>query len=282
MQHSQRQGLNPYTSTSEIATLYYSEKELERLLAAYAEHSHSSAVLFGRSARSSGEKPKPRVPKSGKHVLSRHSHLSRVLQRQSGVSRSGSPHPSGSKHDSSSHTTSTACKTLGVGYGDALTGSSPLYDFKKYSDRPVKTSYWTSGDTHSVQDSSGYAGDGVREEVSREGLRPERWGREVEGGFKEEDKGVRKKIGREGLVIRQQSPEMWARGEGGVREEGSGRRARGRRLLRRTLSNQSLTSNTSGNFTMCFQPSMCTNIASYVFSADHEAVCVAVYSNQFQ
>ncbi|CAI8020070.1 Tubulin polyglutamylase TTLL5, partial [Geodia barretti] len=230
-----------------------SEKELERLLAAYAEHSHSSAVLFGPSARSSWEKPKPRVPKSGKHVLSRHSHLSRVLQRQSRVSRSGSPHPSGSHHDSSSHTTSTACKTLGVGCGDALealTGSLPPYDFKKYSDRPVETSYWTSGHTHSMQDSSGYAGDGVREEVSREGLlprSPERWVREAEGGFKEEDKGARKKIGREGLVC-QQSPERWARGEGGAREEGSGRRARGRRLLRRTLSNQSLhslTSNTS-------------------------------------
>ena len=205
------------------------------------------------------------------------------------MSRSGSPHPSGSHHDSSSHTTSTACKTLGVGCGDALealTGSLPPYDFKKYSDRPVETSYWTSGHTQSMQDSSGYAGDGVREEVSREGLlprSPERWVREAEGGFKEEDKGARKKIGREGLVC-QQSPERWARGEGGVREEGSGRRARGRRLLRRTLSNQSLhslTSNTSSKFTMCFQPCMRTNLASCVFSAD-QAVCVAVFSNQLK
>ena len=217
-----------------------SEKELEKVLAAYAEHSHSSAVLFG-------EKPKPHIPKSGKHLLSRHSHLSRVLQRQSRVSRSRSPHPSARQDDDFSvHMTSNGSRTFNGGYGEkleALTSSSPPYDFKKYSDETLKTGSWAS--THSMQGRC--TGAGAKKEVGKEGLHPqstERWARD---GAREEG-GVRKKMGREGIPL--QSPERLARGGSGVREGSSGRRLRGQRLLQRTLSNQSLHSVTSGTFTV--------------------------------
>lgn len=214
-----------------------SEKELEKLLAAYAEHSHSSAVLFGPFSRPTARNPKPHIPKSGKHLLSRHSHLSRVLQRQSRVSRSHSPHPSASQLASPSLTTSTDSRALYDGYGETMelaTGSPPPYDFKKYSEKLPEAGYLSS----SGQVSRGSTGEGVGREMGRERLPP-------------------------------RSPDRQDRRMGVVGEERSGRVVRGRRLLRRTLSNQSLqsvSSNTSGELSTQrgFESAICLCVHLYV------------------
>lgn len=132
-----------------------SEKDLEKLLAAYAQHSHSSAVLFGvtvqiptQIVKSTSESLRPGLDcplttaekhqltasissnpsiKSGKHVLSGHA-MSRVLQRQSRLPKSlltvrQQPHSSTSRAEGTTE-----------GIPAEVPSSPPPYNFTKYSD----------------------------------------------------------------------------------------------------------------------------------------------------
>ena len=170
-----------------------SDKDLERVLSAYTENSHSSTVLFSPPNRPS--EPKPRLPKNGKHVLSRNS-VSRVLQRQSRLSRAHSPRPASVPPPQETSSWSRTPYSVD-------TASPPPYNFQKYSGE-ISPSRRRS---HSAQ--GGCVCEGVRGEGGRVGLPPQYPGRQ--GG----------------------------KGEGG-----------GRKLLKRTLSNQSLQSaesDTSGS-----------------------------------
>ena len=115
---------------------------------------------------------------------------------------------------------------------ELATGSPPPYDFKKYSEKLPEAGYLSSaGQGHSKQVSRGSTGEGVGREMGRERLPP-------------------------------RSPDRRDRREGGVEEERSGKVVRGRRLLRRTLSNQSLqsvSSNTSSELSsQCgFESAIC-------------------------
>ena len=234
----------------------YSERDLEKLLAAYARHSHSSAVLFGTvataqkptqpinhttsSQRLTKDSPlmpttanqlKPSMnnrflPKSSRHVLSRHA-MSRVLQRQSRVPRA--PLSSGSQQGFQSHSSTT---TTGRTTPDSTTHvqrtamdvpvSPPPYDTAQYSDELLQTSSLPPSQKRSLR---------VLTQSLAAGRRLSERGRKaaassVSGGL---------------------PPRGVMQGQSGTREgrqERNGGTKNGS-LLRRTLSSQSLQSNNS-------------------------------------
>jgi hypothetical protein len=235
-----------------------SERDLEKLLAAYARHSHSSAVLFGTAT--TAQKPtqpinhttssqltkdsplmsttanqlKPSVnnrflPKSSRHVLSRHA-MSRVLQRQSRVPRA--PLSSGSQQGFQSHSsTSTTGKTT----PDSTTHvqrtavdvpvSPPPYDTAQYSDELLQTSSLPPSQKRSLR---------VLTQSLAAGRR-----------LSERERKVAASSVSGGLPPR--GPNRVMQGQSAIREgrqEGNGGTKNGR-LLRRTLSSQSLQSNNS-------------------------------------
>lgn len=182
----------------------------------YAEHSHSSAVLFGSAKTRPQTKDSKPMLKSRNHMLSSRPSISRVLQRQSRVSRAHSPphlstsQPSFPPSSSSQKQSATHSKTQ----DKESTSSPPPYNYKKYSERSLETRSLLSDRIHHSQPiSSRFSDTSGGKEKQREKLPP-------------------------------RAPRKESKGE-------TGRRVvpRDRRLLRRTLSNQSLqsvSSNTSG------------------------------------
>ena len=233
-----------------------SEKDLEKLLAAYARHSHSSAVLFGTNAATqvptrplngttssqdltkdysqtstTARDPRhsmktPRLPRSAKHALSRHA-MSRVLQRQSRVPNVPSIASHQGSHSSTATTgRTTADSTIGVQRTAVdMPVSPPPYDTAKYSEELLRASSLPPSQKHSLC---------ILTQSLAAGRRLSERGRKVVAPS-----------GSGGLPPR--GPDRGMRGHSVTREgkrEGNGGMKSGR-LLRRTLSSQSLQSNSS-------------------------------------
>lgn len=239
-----------------LLNVLLSEKDLEKLLAAYARHSHSSAVLFGASVQmstqavksgsesirpatnwplTSAEKQKLTAStgssssiKSGKHV-SRHA-MSRVLQRQSRLPKT----LSAMRQEPPNSTTNTDRTTQTV-----AVDTPPPYNFTKYSDEMLERSSLSPSDKRSLRvlTESLAAGRRLsdREKVgsgsSADGLPPRGPGRAMRGS---------------------------ARGE---RQQGNGG-TKNKRLLRRSLSTQSLQS-TSSDASGTYDILNCTACVTY-------------------
>lgn len=237
---------------SSIAVWYHlhSEKDLEKLLAAYARHSHSSAVLFGttvqmlaqqssESQRSTkdhalttmekqlGASTSTSLLRSGKHALSRYS-MSRVLQRQSRL-----PKALSSSSTVTQQRLQARSSTANPGRTTATTDSAcvqrtavdtpaspPPYNFANYSDELLQASSLPPNQKRSLH-------------VLTQSLA---------AGRRLADRGSVAASDADGLPPR--GPGRAFQGQGGGRrdkQEGNGGTKSGR-LLRRTLSSQSLQS----------------------------------------
>ena len=230
----------------------YSEKDLEKLLAAYARHSHSSAVLFGTNAaaqvpiNSTTSSPDlkdfsltsttaeqlrhsmktPLLPRSAKHALSRHA-MSRVLQRQSRVPSVLSIASQQGTHSSTTATgRTTADSTTHVQRTAVdMPVSPPPYDTAKYSEELLQMSSLPPSQKHSLR-------------ILTQSLAAAR-------RLSERGRKTAAPSGTAGLPPR--GPNRRTQGHGVTRDgrrEGNGGIKNGR-LLRRTLSSQSLQSNSS-------------------------------------
>lgn len=225
------------TSNPPTVNVFLSEKDLEKLLAAYARHSHSSAVLFGGAVQiptqgvksgSPSHRPATNVTcaekqkltssisrsssiKSGKYV-SRHA-MSRVLQRQSRL-----PKTLSSVRQEPRNSTITPDRTTQA----IAVETSPPYNFTKYSDEMLRRSSLSPSDKRSLRvlTESLAAGRGVSD-------------RGKVGG------------GSSGDGLPPQGPARATRGSArGERQQENGRIVN-TRLLRRSLSTQSLQSTSS-------------------------------------
>ena len=216
-----------------------SEKDLEKVLAAYARHSHSASSLFGTSIVSQGiectststqhlpitpTSSSPVLPRSGRHnVLSRDA-MSRVLQRQSRLPKTP-PTLSSAEclRESQSHSNSTAnsqtTSSTSVQRMD-VPSFPPPYNSEHYSDELMILSSSPPSQKDSLH---ALTQSPVDSRTDRE-------------------------RGTAAVGLPPQDPGRGIRGSGGSRGERN-RRGKSGRLMRRTLSTQSLqsiSSETSG------------------------------------
>lgn len=237
-----------------LLNVMLSEKDLEKLLAAYARHSHSSAVLFGatvqmptQAVKSGSESLRPATnwpPRSAEKQkltasigtsssiknerrVSRHA-MSRVLQRQSRIPKTFSA----VKQEPHNSTTNADRTTQAV-----AVDTPPPYNFTKYYDEMLERSSLSPSDKRSLRVLTESLAAGrilsdrgtVDSGSNADGLPPPGPGRAVRSS---------------------------ARGE---RKQGSG--TKNKRLLRRSLSTQSLQSTSS-------------DASGMIYSTVHVSMCV--------